>query len=505
MGIAQNAPAVACAAALTGVALAAAAEPRGAATVTIYQPAGAAGPVAVPGGFGYGGGYLHGAPLAASGAFAMVVEKRPVDLVAGDNVVRVSGVAARLDPTTVQFASETDPAHTVVMEQRFAYDLASPDTLLERHVGREIVLVTAGGEVRGTLLSFDPHHVVLETGDATYPVRLVQRGQNVRDIRLGAVDGGLVAQPTLEWKVNAARAGRHVAEVSYQTAGMSWAADYTAVLDPAKRAVDLSGWVSLTNRSGASFRGATVVLVSGGALQVAPAGHTGYVAARPDAGVAARARVFPLGGAIDLRDGASVQRELFPPRAGARTEEVLVYEPLANAAYYASGYPNNDCSAYTFQAVKTTSDRFVEATLPPGPKGAAPALPEGTVRVYRRVAGAALELIGADPMVATGTGAVRLRTGASDEVKGERRQVTGSCQPDPSGRALTEKIEVKVTNGGQRPVQVVVREHLQRWSTWSLKEESQKGTRVGLVTQEYRLKLPAGASKTVSYTVTYSW
>jgi hypothetical protein len=361
--------------------------------------------------------------------------------------------------------------------------------------------VTAGGEVRGTLLSFDDQHLVVETSDASYPVRLVQRGGNLRDIRLGAVDGGLVTRPTLEWKVTAARAGRHAAEVSYQTGGMSWAASYTAVLDPAKDAVDLAGWVSLVNRSGASFTGAKVVLVAGGVEQAAPAIYTGYVAARPAPSLP---RVFPLDGVTDLRDGASVQLELFPPRSGASTEEILVYEPLANAAYYASGYPNNDCGAYTYQAVKTYSERFVEVALPQG-RGATRALPEGTVRVYRRGAGGALELVGADPMMRSGDGAVRLRTGTSDEVTGERRQVAGSCVPDPSGRALSEKIVVKVSNGGQRAVQVVVREHMQRWSNWTLEDESQKGTKVGLVTQEYRVKVPAGGSKTVGYKVTYTW
>ena len=493
---ARTAACVACAAALTGVALGAAAEPHGAATVTVYQPAGLPAVAAAPGGFGYGGMVTAG-----GGGFAMVVEERPLELKAGDNVVRVRGVPARLDPTTVKLTSRTDPGHTVVLEQRFANDLASADTLLDRHIGHEVVLVTAGGEVRGTLLSFDDRHIVVETADRSYPVRLVQRGSNLRDIRLGALDGGLVTEPTLEWKVSAARGGRHVAEVSYQTGGISWAADYTAIVDPVKDAVDLSGWVTLVNRSGASFSGAKVVLVAGGAEQAAPVVFTGYVAARPEPSAS---RVFPLDGATDLRDGASVQLELFSPRSGARSEEILVYEPLANAAYYASGYPNNDCGAYTYQSVKSYSERFVEVALPQG-RGTARALPEGTVRVYRRGAGGALELVGADPMVRSGAGAVRLRTGTSDEVKGERRQVAGSCQPDPSGRALSEKIEVVVKNSGQRAVQVVVREHMQRWTNWTLKDESQKGTRAGVVTQEYRVKVPASGSKTVSYTVTYSW
>ena len=98
---------------------------------------------------------------------------------------------------------------------------------------------------------------------------------------------------------------------------------------------------------------------------------------------------------------------------------------------------------------------------------------------------------------------LRLRTGTTDEVKGERRQL--SCQVGATSRDLTEKIEVKVTNKGDRPVQVLVKEYMQRWTNWVVQEESIKGKQVGPVAREFRVKVPANGSKTITYTVQYSW
>jgi hypothetical protein len=469
-----------------GAALRAGAEEHGA-RITIYQPAGTAAQAAYVGGAGYGGL----SPVVPGAAFALVSERRTFELKSGKNTVAVRGVAARLDPSTVRFRSETDPAGTKVIEQTFAHDLASPDGLLERQVDRVISVVTAAGEVRGKLLSFDAGYLVIDTGDAGFPIRLVRRGDNVRDIRLAAPSGGLMAQPTLLWSVLAQRPGRHTAELSYRTGGLAWSADYTAVLG--KGTVDLSGWVSVANQSGADFRGAHVALAQTAADAALPATYPG---ARPQP---PRTEVFTLDQPMDLRSGSSVQLELFQPQAGARSEEILVYEPLANTAYYATGYPQTDCATYQYQAVKSFSERFVEVSL----AGSARRLPDGRARLYRRTPGGALELVGEEAVTAGDERTLRLRTGTSEEVKGERRQL--SCQLGATTRDLTEKIEVKVVNRGDRPVQVLVREYMQRWTSWVVQDETVKGRQVGPVAREFRLKVPASGSKTITYTVQYSW
>ena len=49
---------------------------------------------------------------------------------------------------------------------------------------------------------------------------------------------------------------------------------------------------------------------------------------------------------------------------------------------------------------------------------------------------------------------------------------------------MREKIELKLTNTSKRPVQVVVREYMQRWSNWTIESESDKGKRAGQLAHE---------------------
>src|SRR5437667_33640 len=64
----------------------------------------------------------------------------------GDNVVRVTDIAASIDPTSVRFVSTTDPAGTQVIEQNFEYDLANAGSLLQRYLERPIICIGKDGQ-----------------------------------------------------------------------------------------------------------------------------------------------------------------------------------------------------------------------------------------------------------------------------------------------------------------------------------------------------------------------
>src|SRR5262252_4963716 len=72
--------------------------------------------------------------------YALVREDRTFTLKPGRNVLRIDDVPAFIDPTTVSFASLTDPAHTRVVEQSFEFDLTSTSKLLSRYLGRDITV-----------------------------------------------------------------------------------------------------------------------------------------------------------------------------------------------------------------------------------------------------------------------------------------------------------------------------------------------------------------------------
>src|SRR5687767_10325310 len=112
-------------------------------TVTVYSPSAVPSQAAYP---QYGGyrpqyyqpqpyGYQQPYPVADAGGYAVVTERRKINVGAGSTEVRFGDVPAQIDPTTVHFIDETD-ASTVVSQQRFEHDLATVDTLLARYVGK---------------------------------------------------------------------------------------------------------------------------------------------------------------------------------------------------------------------------------------------------------------------------------------------------------------------------------------------------------------------------------
>src|SRR4029077_21224944 len=98
--------------------------------------------------------------------------------------------------------------------------------------------------------------VVLKMGDR------IETGMPGR-IVFDGVPANLRDRPTLVTDLNSARGGAQTAELSYLTGGLSWRADYVAELNAADSALDLNGWVTLTNQSGTAYPNARLQLVAG--------------------------------------------------------------------------------------------------------------------------------------------------------------------------------------------------------------------------------------------------
>ena len=211
------------------------------------------------------------------------------DLPAGVSTVELTGIPADIVPASVQMTPAGRPRGLTVLEQNYQYDLATAERVLETHIDSEVTVVlkpvAADGDapaapqaVRGRLLAAGAGALVLAVDGEPRAIRR----RKVRAIRFGELPAGLRTRPTLVWKIRNGAGRRQRFTVSYLTGGLSWRADYNLTLrdaDPqALRrtepktglgyveyfdTVDLAGWATVHNRSGAALPEAKLKLLAG--------------------------------------------------------------------------------------------------------------------------------------------------------------------------------------------------------------------------------------------------
>jgi hypothetical protein len=452
--------------------------------------------------------------------YGVVRETRPIDLKAGENVVRFTDVAAGIDPTTVAFESLTAPDTTAVLEQNYEYDVVSAEKLLEKYLGKQVHVqvrpsgaVASPSTIAGTLLSADYQHVVLQSDSGE--VRAIAR-QEVGMITLAAHDTALVTKPTLVWKLSADKAGKHDAQVTYQTDGLTWRADYNLVVSADDKSAHVGAWVTLLNESGASYPDAKLKLVAGDVQRVKPPQEAYQLSAYGGAGASSMDRragfveksffeyhLYTLGRTTSLPDNSTKQIELFPTRSGVPITKKFVYYGLPpNVRYSFTPEPNLD------QNLGTQSNKKVDIYLElknSEANGMGMPLPAGRIRVYKTDdADDSLEFVGEDVIQHTPKDEeVMVRLGSAFDIIGERKQTDFKAEYDQ--RWITESFEIKLRNHKKESVQVVVKENLFRWANWELTHKSQDFEKQDHRTIHFTVDVPPGQEKVVTYTVRYTW
>ena len=190
-----------------------------------------------------------------NGNLGLVKDVREVRLPAGMLEVQFMDVASQIDPTTVHLKSLTDPAGVKILEQNYEYDLLSSQKLMEKYVGRKVRLYGSDGSYHEATL--------LSTQGPVYEINgQIHLGHHGRLV-LPALPENLVSQPTLAWLLRSQADRPQRVEASYLTGGISWKADYVLVINPADTRTDVTGWVTIDNKSGASYGNAALKLVAG--------------------------------------------------------------------------------------------------------------------------------------------------------------------------------------------------------------------------------------------------
>ncbi len=171
--------------------------------------------------------------------FALVKDRRFLELGKGINQIRFSDVASQIEPTSVHFKSLTAPESCLIEEQNYEYDLVSATKLLSKYIDKKIKILTDGGSVyEGTLMSYDNDSIVIANA-VDKSLNMVSRNDNIKTIEFSALPEGLITKPTLMWQITNDKQGKHLTEVSYLTKGVNWLCDYVVVIDKNDKNIDM--------------------------------------------------------------------------------------------------------------------------------------------------------------------------------------------------------------------------------------------------------------------------
>ena len=430
---------------------------------------------------------------------ALIKDTRRVTLVKEANHLAWREVSAKMRPETAQLRNLSNPAGFRLLEQNFDFDLLTPQKLLEKYLGQEVKVIrthpTTGIESTETATVLATNNgVVLKFADR------IETGVPGR-LAFSGVPDSLRDKPTLVISLINPVAGAQELELSYLTSGLSWRADYVAELNATDAALDLNGWVTLTNQSGAAYPNAKLQLVAGDVNRVrempapAPRAMMAKAASMADANEMQQESLFEyhlytLPRPTTLAENQTKQVALMSASSVPVKKEFL----LQGADYYYSsqhGEIGQKLKVGVFVEFKNSTDN--KLGLP---------LPKGVVRVYKKDSAGNAQFIGEDRIDHTPKNeTVRLKLGDAFDVTADKKQ-TAFQKIAGSGRynyTFESAYEIVLKNAKTEAVTVTVREPMP--GDWTMVSESAPHQKAAAGTAEWQIKVPAEGQSTLTYRV----
>ncbi len=421
----------------------------------------------------------------------LVKDTRGVPFEKGANTVSFAGVSAQIQPESALFSGDG----LRVVEQNFNFDLLSRQSLLQKFLGKQIKVVSTnpatGAETTedATVLAVDSG-VVLKIGDR------IETDSKARLI-FPDVPATLRDKPTLTVDVLSDKAGSRDVNLSYLTNGLTWRADYVAELNDAEDALDLNGWVTLTNNSGADYKNADMQFVAGSVNRVRPP-----VRARPMLMMAKAAsmdfdaasnmaeeelmdyHLYSLGRKTDILSNQTKQLALLSgsnikARKEYRFDDIApVYSPRQKE------FDTRSASVYLQFANDKKSNLGI-------------ALPAGTMRVYKADSKQRVFFVGEDRIKHTAENEkVKLALGEAFDVTAKGKQ-TAYTQFSP--KAYEASYEITFQNAKNVPVTVNSYQSLP--DGWTIANNSAAYTKENAGRVLWSIAVPAKGKTVLTYTV----
>jgi hypothetical protein len=476
--------------------------------------------------------------------FAVVRDSVPLDLREGMNAVRFTDTTAHLEPDSVMLRDPKGGVALRIVEQNYRADPVSRALLLSLNEGREIEFFVRETDkpdriVKGKIIrsGYVPHSqlAMQRYGQQYYQSQMAATyGSGGTAQPIIEVDGRLqfslpgephfpaladdtILKPTIAWQLHADKAAKLDAELCYVTGGMGWEASYNVAAPEQGEVLDLTGWVTMDNQSGRTFRNTKVQLIAGDVAKLRREDgqdRRSEYAFAVAGGMANPQQVtekafdeyhlYTLPLATTLHDRETKQVE-FVRAAGVQSQRIYVYDGVKIDWNQHRGYGMENIRGNESYGTQSNPKVWVMREFKNSEANhLGIPLPKGRVRFYRRDDDGRLQFTGENLLDHTPKDElVRLYTGNAFDLVGERRRT--NYKQDGSNHWLNESFEIKVRNHKKETVEIRVVEHLYRWTNWEIREPSNTFLKTDAQTIEFRIPLKPDEERVVTYTVHYSW
>lgn len=426
----------------------------------------------------------------------LVKDTRKIKLPKGkESELRFMDVASYIMPVTVHAKSLTAPDQFTILEQNYEYDLMSQQKLLDKYVGKKIKLMEDNqyqdrkSVVEATLLS-NNNGQIYQIGDEIY---LGYPGYQV----LPKIPENLIAKPTLTWLFANNTAGAQDLQVSYLTSNIGWKADYVLVLDKTDATADLSGWVTIDNKSGAIYNNAKLKLVAGDVNRVQGNMDKGMRYAKNEAMLMAPGgnqfqeqgffeyHIYDLQRPTTIKDNQTKQISLLEANGFDAAKEFLVY---GEQGYFTMQYQEQNPKQKVYVYVKFKNAKENRLGMP---------LPAGIMRLYKQDDKGALQFIGEDRINHTPKDEeVKLKVGEAFDVVVERKQVDFK---QISRQMYETEWEIKIRNHKTEDVVVGLIEPVP--GDWTMISNSQGYEKLDAFTARFDVNVSKDGEAVVKYRI----
>ncbi|MCK4606924.1 MAG: DUF4139 domain-containing protein [candidate division Zixibacteria bacterium] len=413
----------------------------------------------------------------------VVSETRRLEFKEGTNRLAFRDVPQLIDAASVRF--DVPERQVTILEQNYAFDLVSPAAMYAKYIDQEIELIDKDGRLyAGSLLAHSSREVTLRELGGRIKIVLLE---NIAEVSFPSLPEGLVTRPTLFWLYNSSTSGSLDCRVGYQTAGMDWQAEYVGLLSSDESELELSGWSSITNKSGKTYTDATLKLVAGDISRAAPPPQWGRMKALATAdmegagGFEEKAffeyHLYTLPRRATLADKEIKQISLFEP-AGTAVEKIYTYRPQVHPT---------DVGV----AVKFTNSASAGLGMP---------LPAGRMRMFKADEDGSMILIGEDYIKHTPRDEeIIVKVGNAFDIVAEERLMD---QTRISQRVEDRKYEIEIRN--RKAEEVTVRVEKRLYGFWEIRESSLPFIKKDATTVYFDVTVGSGQTQVLTMTVRFS-